>query len=387
MKRVSVIIICICLMLCGCASEKQHIKQQESEKTLKGIWITYNELSAFSSSPLGFVDAFQQAVERAKSIGTNALFVHTRAFCDAIYSSEFFPFAKYILPSDTDILKTMIDICHQNGIEFHAWINPYRISTASSEVNTLPENSPAKQWLTDDDSNNDKNICFTENGIYLNPAESECKKLVLDGVREILKNYDVDGIHIDDYFYPTTDEQFDKVSYENYVKTHEMPLTLDEWRRKNVSSLINSIYCTVKTHSRDMVFGVSPAADISRNYNQLYADVEGWIGGGYIDYIMPQLYFGFEYPDEQFCFDNLLTKWIDITAGKDVKLYCGLSSYKIGTTSEPDKEEWQNRDDILARQVKLLKKNHVSGYVFFSYSSLFSNEELNKKQLDNIKRE
>ncbi|MBO5725960.1 MAG: family 10 glycosylhydrolase, partial [Clostridia bacterium] len=149
--------------------------------------------------------------------------------------------------------------------------------------------SPAKQWLTDDNVENDKNICLTDSGIYLNPAESECKKLVLDGVREILQNYDVDGIHIDDYFYPTTETQFDESSYLLYSQSLENPLTLEEWRRKNVSSLVNSIYCTVKAHDKNIMFGVSPAADINRNYNTLFAEVEGWIGGGYVDYILPQL--------------------------------------------------------------------------------------------------
>ncbi len=387
MKRAVVILICICVISCGCTHEKQQTEQTERVREMKGVWITYSELSSFSKSESGFTAAFTKAVENAKSIGINTFFVHTRAFCDAIYPSELFPFAAYILPSETDILKTMIDICHQSDIELHAWINPYRISTASNDINTLPDSSPAKKWLTDENTDNDKNVCLTENGIYLNPAESESKKLVLDGVREILQNYDVDGIHIDDYFYPATDEQFDKISYESYAESLEQPLTLEEWRRKNVSSLINSMYCTVKAHRKDIMFGVSPAADLDRCYNQLYADIEGWIGGGYIDYIMPQLYFGFEYPQEQFCFDNLLIKWMDITADKGVLLYCGLGCYKIGTDSEPDSTEWNEYDDIIARQIELLKTNKIPGYVFFSYTSLFSQQELNKKQLDNIKKE
>ena len=386
MRKIAVIIVSVCLLLCGCTkSEPPQITNKNTE-LLKGIWITYNELSSFSSSSQGFVLAFEEAVVKAKNIGINTFFVHTRAFCDAVYNSELFPFASYIT-SETDALKSMIDICHQNGIEFHAWINPYRVSTASNDVNTLPDTSPAKRWLTDDNKDNDKNVCFTDGGIYLNPAESECKKLVLDGVREILQNYDVDGIHIDDYFYPTTETQFDESSYLLYSQSLENPLTLDEWRRKNVSSLINSIYCTVKAHDKNIMFGVSPAADINRNHNTLFADVEGWLGGGYIDYIMPQLYFGFEYPDEQFCFENLLVKWLDITANKDIKLYCGLSSYKIGTDTSPDNLEWKTHEDILARQIKMLKNYNVSGYVFFSYTSLFRGEELNKKQLENILKE
>lgn len=386
MRKVAAMLLIFCVFLVGCKPQKEVTKEPKESGNMVGIWITYSELSSFSKSEKGFVAAFSEAVQRSKEIGINTFFVHTRAFCDAVYPSEKFPFASYIEKSDTDLLYSMVEICHQNDIEFHAWINPYRISTASNDINTLPDDSPAKRWLSDEDPDNDKNICITDSGIYLNPAESDCKRLVLDGVREIIDTYDVDGIHIDDYFYPTTNASFDKVSYEAYSGNCEQPLTLDEWRRKNVNSLINSIYCTVKAKDQNIAFGVSPAADLDRNYNTLYADIEGWLGGGYVDYIMPQLYFGFEYPVEQFRFNNLIVKWMDLTANKDAQLYCGLAPYKIGTNTEADRDEWNNYDDIIARQIKLIKENKLDGYAFFSYTSLFSDNELNRKQLENIMR-
>ncbi|MBO5726517.1 MAG: family 10 glycosylhydrolase, partial [Clostridia bacterium] len=157
MRKIAVIIVSVCLLLCGCTTSEPPKTTNQNTELLKGIWITYNELSSFSSSSQGFVLAFEEAVVKAKNIGINTFFVHTRAFCDAVYNSELFPFANYIT-SDSDALKSMIDICHQNDIEFHAWINPYRVSTASNDVNTLTDTSPAKQWLTDDNVENDKNI-------------------------------------------------------------------------------------------------------------------------------------------------------------------------------------------------------------------------------------
>lgn len=386
MKKVAALLLLFCILFVGCRPEKEVTKATKESDDMVGLWITYSELSSFSKSEKGFVAAFSEAVQRSKEIGINTFFVHTRAFCDAVYPSEIFPFASYIERSDTDLLYSMVEICHQNDMEFHAWINPYRISTASNDINTLPDDSPAKRWLSDENPDNDKNICIIDSGIYLNPAESDCKRLVLDGVREIIDTYDVDGIHIDDYFYPTTNASFDKVSYEAYSGSCEQPLTLEEWRRKNVNSLINSIYCTVKAKDPNIMFGVSPAADLDRNYNTLYADIEGWLGGGYVDYIMPQLYFGFEYPVEQFKFDNLIVKWMDLTANKDAQLYCGLAPYKIGTNTEADRDEWNNYDDIIARQIKLIKENKLDGYAFFSYTSLFSDNELNRRQLENIMR-
>lgn len=386
MKKVAAMLLIFCVFLVGCKPQKEDTKAPKESGNMVGIWITYSELSSFSKSEKGFVAAFSEAVQRSKEIGINTFFVHTRAFCDAVYPSEKFPFASYIEKSDTDLLYSMVEICHQNDMEFHAWINPYRIYTASNDINTLPDDSPAKRWLSDENPDNDKNICIIDGGIYLNPAESDCKRLVLDGVREIIDTYDVDGIHIDDYFYPTTNASFDKVSYEAYSGSCEQPLTLEEWRRKNVNSLINSIYCTVKAKDQNIAFGVSPAADLDRNYNTLYADIEGWLGGGYVDYIMPQLYFGFEYPVEQFRFNNLIVKWMDLTANKDAQLYCGLAPYKIGTNTEADRDEWNNYDDIIARQIKLIKENKLDGYAFFSYTSLFSDNELNRRQLENIMR-
>ncbi len=388
MKRIILSVLVVSLFVCGCSvkNEQKNVEAKPSpQQNLEGMWITYNELSAMCDSDKGFSAAFQDAVLKAKSIGINTLFVHVRAFCDAAYKSDLFPTAKYVKDVGDSALEIMLQIAHENGMQLHAWINPYRVSTSSADYNTLPDGSPVKEWLNDQNKGNDKNVCFTESGIYLNPAESEAKKLVLDGVREILKRYDVDGIHIDDYFYPTTDESFDKASFEKYVSETDNPLDLAGWRRKNVNSLINSIFCVVKAHDRSMPFGVSPAADLERCYNSLYADVEGWINAGYIDYIMPQLYFGFEYPDEDFRFDALLYKWMDLTSGKNVTLYVGLPSYKIGTDSPPDNSEWNAKTDIIARQIKLLRKKQIKGYVYFSYSSLFSDAELNKKQLENIK--
>lgn len=382
MKRVLTAILCL-ILCCGCSDTAK--KQDEKITETVGMWITYSELSAMSRSSGGFAAAFTEAVEKAKQCGINTLFVHTRAFCDAVYKSDIFPRAAYI-EAGTDALGVMTDIAHQNGLTLHAWINPYRVSTSVTDISALPDGSPAKIWLTDSDPNNDRNVCITEGGIYLSPASPDVKKLILEGVREIIENYDVDGIHIDDYFYPTTEALIDEAFYSEYTQSVAEPIPLEHWRRKNVSSLVNSIYCTVKAHDNGLRFGVSPAADLDRCYNTLYADIEGWIGGGYIDYIMPQLYFGFEYPDQNFRFDNLLTKWLDLTEGKGVELYIGLANYKIGTDSVPDAAEWGRDTDIIARQIDLIRENGGRGFVFFSYSSLFSENELNKQQYNNIKQ-
>ncbi len=387
MKRLTVFLLCFCLIfLCGCKREGDNPDEtrQAEEKELIGVWLTYSEIEALCTSPEGFSSAFSSVLENCQRAKINTVFLQVRPFCDSIYKSQYFPLTQYAAGQSEDILKSAADLCGSAGVSLHAWINPYRVSTATNDINLLPDDSPAKQWLTDQDTENDDNVCITDSGIYLNPAKDDVKRLILNGVREIVGNYGVDGIHIDDYFYPTTDASFDSKAYEAYKASVSSPLELGDWRRKNVNGLINAIYCAVKAENSALVFGVSPAADLERCYNTLYADIKGWIGGGYIDYIMPQLYFGFEYPEEQFRFHNLIESWGELTENSLVKLYCGLAYYKVGTENEPDRAEWNNYDDILARQILMLREKNYDGFVFFSYSSLMSENTLNKNQLNKI---
>ena len=381
MKKVFCVILAICMLFLssGCRGNEEN----KDEKMI-GVWVTYSELKSFATSKSGFENEFSLAVQRCKKLGINNMFVHVRAFCDAAYNSKYFPKCEYF--GDTDALAVMVRECHKNGIKIHAWINPYRVSN-SPDKSLLPENSPARAYLEDADTSNDKNVCITDGGIYLNPASSQVRRLILCGIREILDNYKVDGIHFDDYFYPTVDAKFDEASYKEYADSTENPLWLEDWRRQNVNTLLNSCYCAVKQAGSDILFGVSPAADINRCYNTLFADIEGWLGGGYVDYIMPQLYFGFEYPKESFRFDALLVKWLDIIQNKPAVLYCGLANYKIGTDTPADKEEWNKYDDIIARQIEMLCQNGVRGFAFFSYTSLFNECELNRIQMNKIERE
>lgn len=386
MKKVLIFVIILCLLLTGCQKTKdtpQDTDKTEQSEELIGVWITFSELGDFADK--NFEEEFTACVQKCRDIGINNIFVHVRPFCDAVYQSDIYPQSKYTEKYSGDALEFMVNAAHKNGIKIHAWINPYRVSTASNDINTLPDNSPAKQWLTDDNAANDKNVCITDSGIYLNPAESEVKKLILGGVREIIENYAVDGVHLDDYFYPTTAAAFDEESYSEYKQTVSVPLDLGDWRRQNVNGLIHTLYCAVKAYNKNIMFGISPAADIDRCYNELYADIEGWAHGGYVDYIMPQLYFGFEYPIEKFKFNNLLPVWQAMLEDTSAELYIGLANYKIGTDNEPDRAEWNSSNNIIARQIALLREENVNGFVFFSYSSLFSNNDLNILQTEKIK--
>ncbi len=364
-------ILLVCLSLCGCSSLKnKNIVNTNTRTNIVGTWISYSELDTMLLSG-DFKRQFSIAVDNCKARGITDVFVHTRPYCDAFYNSQLFPKRESAATYDFDILEYMIIECHNNGIKFHAWINPYRVRTADSDVKNLPDDSIVRKWCGNDKQTNDNNVCFLNNGIYLNPASSKVQQLVIDGIREIINGYEVDGIHFDDYFYPTVEDSFDSVSYAQYCQNTQTPLVLDDWRRANVNALISGSYTAIKFKDKDIVFSVSPSASTSENYNRHYADVSAWCKSGCIDYIIPQLYFGFEYPDSNYRFENLINDWQKLVGTTETKLLIGLASYKINTQNEPDKTEWQNGTDVIKKQMQICKTNtNISGYIYFSYTSM-----------------
>lgn len=349
-----------------------------------GVWLSYLEINTLLKSKNGFKNEFDKVADKLHEFGITELYFHVRSHCDSVVKSQYFPRTDTAKKANYDILNYVISVCHQKGIKVYAWINPYRVTASHSDISKLPENSPALKWLKDGDSQNDRNVVVM-NGIYLNPAEAEVRKLVVDGVRELVRGYDLDGIHFDDYFYPTTDPDFDKISYETYKSKTKNPLSLDNWRRENVNTLIAETHTAVKSSGKNMIFGISPAATIEKNYNTVYADVKYWIENGLVDEVIPQIYFGFNHTDSDFNFPKLLKNWIKFCENSKATLKIGLAPYKIGTESDTDGDEWKKSSDILARQVALCRQNpKISGVVFYSYTSLFSEKKQNTTERNNM---
>lgn len=386
MKRITGLVLTVIWLLCGCTSniateETNSVKAEFSS----GVWFSFSEINAMLNSEKGFKEEFSAALDNCVNLGIDEVYIHVRAYCDSLYPSDYFPLLEEAKRYDYDVFDYAVSTCHNRGIKVHAWVNPYRVLTSSEDISALDTSSPAYRWLNDDTADNDKNVCFS-NGIYLNPAEYEVRELVINGLREIAVKYDVDGIHFDDYFYPTSESNFDSASYEEYKETCDNPLSLEDWRRANVNALISGCYTAIKFIDKNIIFSVSPMASIQKNYNELYADVSAWVKNGCLDRIIPQLYFGFNYPDKAFGFDNLLKEWKELVKSNDeVELMIGLATYKIGTDSQNDSAEWGTDDDIIARQAEICKSDgRISGFVCFSYTSLFSGDELNTRQRDNL---
>ena len=380
MKRAICSVILIALLFCGCAAEGDAAVQSETEYTT-GVWFSYLELDKMLSGD--FQTEFATAIENCKTIGITDVFVHIRPFCDSLFNSEYFPLRETARGLSFDAMEFMVSIAKQNNMRFHAWINPYRVSR-ETDINALPNNSPAYKWLNDEDAENDCNVLFCD-GIYLNPAAPAVQRLVIDGVREILEDYDVDGIHFDDYFYPTADAEFDRKTYEKYCADTENTLGLADWRRANVNALISGTYTAVKFYSKDKLFSISPAASLQNNYDNLFADVKAWIESDCVDIIIPQIYFGFDYPIDEYRFNNLVEEWKELLNIGNARLMIGLAAYKIGTESEPDRNEWNDNPTLLKRQSDVcLKDSDISGHIYYSYSAIFSDAPQNKAALREI---
>ena len=361
-----------------------------SSSEMRAIWIScYDYTSASGKTRAQYKAVTDTMFKTIKSNGFNTAFVHLRANSDAFYKSSIFPYSKYIAGKEGNSLpfdpfEVLLESAKANGISVHGWINPFRVSTVSN-VSALSASNPAKKIL--DSGNSDGRVCITGNGIYYNPASTENHKLILDGVREIIGKYNIDGIHIDDYFYPTTDASFDKAQYTAY-KNSGGTLSLSKWRISNVNAFVSSLYSTVKSADSSLVVSISPSGQIDKTLNEAYADCRLWLSQqGYADIIIPQIYFGFNHQTEDF--NKLLNQWASLPRHSSVKLVCGIAAYKCANEDAyagSGKKEWTQSTDILARQTKAVRSNkNYSGVAVFSYSDL--NRSACKTEIANLKKE
>lgn len=362
-------------------SSKATTDTPESDEEMRGVWVSYMELSMeneSSKTQKAFEDKFTEIAQKCRKSGFNTLIVQVRPFCDALYKSSYFPWSHILTGTQGenpqyDALQIMCDICKENNLKIHAWINPYRVSS-NETPKKLSDNNPYIK--------NSEIGIKTDNGIFLDPSNETAQQLICDGVKEIAENYDVDGIQFDDYFYPTEDESFDKKQYEAYIEKYgkENSMSLDNWRMQNVNTLICKVYRTIKSVDSSVEFGISPQGNIGNN-DGLYADVKSWCTcKGFADYICPQIYFSLENP--ALTFEDCLDSWTSLDFDENVKLYVGLGGYKAGN-GEYDEETWLLSDSILADEYDILCNNKsVRGFMLYSYSCL--EDDTAKKEINNL---
>lgn len=355
-------------------------------KEYRAVWFSYLDLSGMlkGQSQSGFRQNIRAAFQNVAQLGCNVVIAQVRPFGDALYESDYFPWSYLCTGTEGkspgyDPLAVMIEEAHGLGLEIEAWVNPYRIR-ASGNNNALSSSNIASQWEAEEEDY----VIRYGGGIYYNPARPAVRQLIVDGVRELVENYDVDGIHFDDYFYPSPDDSFDDTAYQEY-QSGGGSMTRGDWRRENVNILIRDVYAAIKAVDPSVRFGVSPQGNTSNNYNSQYIDVDKWLSNpGYVDYICPQIYFGFN--NSAYPFTQTVELWNNKIKVSGISLYIGLAPYKIGLTDTwagSGKNEWISDSSILARQVQAARENEkYGGFALFRYASLFAPDGSVKSQVE-----
>ena len=383
MKKVIPLILILCFAFSSCSLPQNNTQPvMQKNEYRKAVWIAYYELSEFTKgkSEYEFEQKINDEFSKLSSYEFNTVTVQIRPCADAFYLSEYFPSSVYFNGTRGgemlyDPLEIMCSVAQKYKLNIEAWINPYRVSQDDDYTKLSSDNFAIK---------NKRMTKVVDGKIYFNPAYDKVTDLIVNGVKEIVENYNISAIHFDDYFYPTQNKNFDKNEYKKYGGD----LSLTDWRRKNVTNMVKRVYETVKAVNKDIEFGISPASNIENDKNNLYADVETWVKNGYVDYICPQVYFGFKNVYQPFMFT--VKKWVKLCENTDVDLYIGLPLYKANTkdkyAAENDKSiinEFRNNNDIIARQITYISKiDKIKGYYIFSFSQLTS--ENAKEEVSNM---
>ena len=336
----------------------------------RGVWVsTLINLDYPSRTGLGDDELKREAdevLDRCAALGFNAVLFQVRPSGDALYESDIFPWSEYVSGTQGegpgfDLLEYWTEGAHARGMQLHAWINPYRVARNSHDLSALAESNPARrhpEWV----------VMHTDGHMYLDPGIEGARELVVDGVREICKNYDVDGIHFDDYFYP--DGGLDDAA--TYAASGSS-LSLEDWRRENINTLIREVREVTREYGK--TFGVSPfgiwanassvpgGSDTNGNQSYLYhfADTKKWVEERWLDYICPQIYWEIGYAPADY--KTLVEWWSDVVQDTGVRLYVGHASYRSGA----ENGAWSGTGE-LRRQLTLNRETEeVSGSIHFRY--------------------
>ncbi len=382
MKKVfliAVIVLVTAIFIFNKKEEKDSIIPENKIVEDRGVFISYLE---FNSNLRGKSETEQkikiiEMINNLKEKKFNLILLQVRPFSDVIYNSKIFPLSATISGKEGkemgyDLLSYFIDIAHRNKIKIHAWINPYRIRS-DTNASSISKLNPAYKWIKDGSNN-----VQIKSGIYYNPASTEVLNLIIKGVSELVNNYDIDGLLYDDYFYPN--KTIDLENYKIYQKEGGK-LSLKEYRYQNINNLIKETYLAIKKINKDVLFGISPAGNIENNKNNLYLNIDYLLESSYLDYVMPQIYFGFNNSNKPYI--KTVNEWKELIKNPNIKFYVALAPYKIGKTDKyagSGKDEWINSTDILKRQIEYLRTTNAS-FSLFRYDYLFNESKYQKNTL------
>lgn len=361
--------------------EKTGYKAQ-NPNTLKAMWLSQFDLSGIycngkaERSEESFRKLIKKIIDNIKDYGFNTIIVQARPNADSMYPSEIYPQSKYINGSygkysSYDKFAIIVEEAHAAGLAVHGWINPMRAMSAT-EIISVGKEYRIKQ-IYSDSTKNGKYIVNINGQLYLNPAYEEIRDMIINGAKELLLHYELDGLHMDDYFYPTTADSFDSAARNEFASASQ---SKESFRRDCLNKLVSGLYKMVHETREGALFGISPSGVINKVYNEHCADIYEWGSkSGYVDYICPQLYFGFEHAT--CAFDRLFEQWSTIVKNPDVDLYVGISlgkaKAKVDNYAGSGKYEWAEHTDITYRQLEyLVRSGKCDSIAYFCYQYFFN---------------
>lgn len=412
----------------------QTIKISNMKEEERAVWVSFLEFSDEGYTEEEFDAHIDEMFDTIKADNFNTVYAIVRPFSDAMYPSKYFPYSVYCsgtqgLDPGFDPFQYMVNAAKLRGLKIYAYINPYRVCKKAEykkmykgdgsvrgvlDGTTVNPANPAYVWANDDNPDNDRNVLYYSGYYYYNPAVPEVQNLIVDGVKEIIENYDVDGIIFDDYFYPTLGSKYKKLfdykEYNAYIDECNANGTVPEfnniadWRRNNISTLVKSVYEAVKNYNSSLKFGISPAGNPSnlRSDQKYYVDIDKWCSNdGYIDFIAPQLYWGFTH---KICpFEGTVQNWINIVSNKSIDLYITLpmhdaEAFRVSTKKKDkadysdEEKEWTGSTDVLARMIKYIRNNEseLDGFSLFRYNFMtdpYLTSEGARTERDNVVKE
>ncbi|MGN7469101.1 family 10 glycosylhydrolase [Brevibacillus sp. SAFN-007a] len=349
--------------------------------SLRGVWIsTVYNLDWPSTGSYGNQAKQQQEyiqlLDELQALGMNAVFVQVRPSADALYPSSLVPWSKYLTGTQGknpgyDPLAFMVAETHRRGMQFHAWFNPFR-ANVDAKTDQLAANHVVKkhpEWIVN-----------SSNKLYINPGIPQARQQIIAEIMEVVQRYDIDGVHLDDYFYPSNGTFNDDATFKSY--NSKKIATKADWRRDNINQFVQQLHQSIKSVKPQVQFGISPfgvwrniAVDPTGSdtkagvtaYDHMYADVRTWIKQGWMDYVTPQIYWSLSFAPARY--DKLVTWWANEVRGTNVKLFIGHSPYKLGTAEAG----WQSSQEIIQQLNFNATIPEVQGSVFFSAKDLRKN--------------
>lgn len=376
------IVVFICAAILNCCLTVQ-VNAQVKKREFRAVWVATVANIDWPSRP-GLSSADQQAeviqiLDRHKENGMNAIILQVRPVADALYDSSLEPWSAYLTGEQGkapvpfyDPLKYWVDHAHARGMELHAWFNPYRVKQSVDQaLDSTHIAVTHPEWTVD-----------YGNKTYFNPAIPAVREFVTEVVTDVVRRYDIDAVHFDDYFYPyqVADVSFPDDSAFAACGGPYYPDHIEAWRRHNVDTIIQMLSEAIKEEKPWVKFGISPfgvwrnrAEDPAgsetlagtTNYDNLYADVIMWQQQGWIDYLMPQIYWRDDHPAADF--STLAYWWNDAASGRH--LYVGLAPYRIQRRSEH--RLWRTERRFLKQMDVLRSLDEINGFGMFSSSHFF----------------